>query len=100
MCIAGILVNLPAPAGGLATYTVSAHTEGTPFAASGTIEAVRQSTLGSQVSGRVTQVLVRNGDDVSPGQALIQIEAGDPRDTAIASDAAASGPQRVLSVPM
>jgi len=91
VCIAGILINLPAPAANLATYTVIAQTEGTPFAATGTIEAVRQGTLASQVSGRVTQVLVRNGDDVKAGQLLIQIDAGDSADTAVASDAAASG---------
>jgi RND family efflux transporter MFP subunit len=91
VCLAGILVNLPAPAANLATYTVSAQTEGTPFTAAGTIEAVRQGTLASQVSGRVTQVLVRNGDDVKAGQPLIQIDAGDSGDTAAASDAAAGG---------
>jgi RND family efflux transporter MFP subunit len=91
LCIAGILVNLPAVAANLATYTVSAQTEGASFTATGIIEAVRQGTLGSQASGRVTQVLVRNGDDVKAGQPLIQIEAGDSGDTAVASDAAASG---------
>ena len=91
LCIAGILVNLPAVAANLATYTVSAQTEGASFTATGIIEAVRQGTLGSQASGRVTQVLVRNGDDVKTGQPLIQIEAGDSGDTAVASDAAASG---------
>jgi RND family efflux transporter MFP subunit len=91
LCIAGGLVSLPAPAATIATYTVSAQTEGVPFAATGVIEAVRQGTLGSQVSGRVTQVLVRNGDDVRAGQPLIEIDAGDSGDTAVASDAAASG---------
>src|ERR1035438_5200910 len=91
LCIAGILVNLPAVAANLATYGVSAQTEGASFTATGIIEAVRQGTLGSQASGRVTQVLVRNGDDVKAGQPLIQIEAGDSGDTAVASDAAASG---------
>src|SRR5450755_4468370 len=93
LCIAGILVNLPAVAANLATYTVSAQTEGASFTATGIIEAVRQGTLGSQASGRVTQVLVRNGDDVKAGQPLIQIEAGDSGDTAVASDAQATGAQ-------
>jgi RND family efflux transporter MFP subunit len=96
LCIAGILVNLPAVAANLATYTVSAQTEGASFTATGIIEAVRQGTLGSQASGRVTQVLVRNGDDVKAGQPLIQIEAGDSGDTAVASDAAASGAEARL----
>jgi len=63
----GNLVNLPAPAANLATYTVSAQTEGTPFTPPARL-SVRQGTLASQVSGRVTQVLVRNGDDVKAGQ--------------------------------
>lgn len=91
VCVAGILASLPAAAANLATYTVSEQAEGAAFAATGTIEAVRQGTLASQVSGRVTQVLVRNGDDVKAGQPLIQIDAGDSGDTAVASDAAAAG---------
>src|ERR1039457_2692751 len=91
VCVAGILVHQPVLAASPATYTVSAQAARAAFDATGTIEAVREGTLASQVSGRITQVLVRNGDDVKAGQPLIQIDAGDSGDTAVASDAAASG---------
>ncbi|MFO1401943.1 MAG: efflux RND transporter periplasmic adaptor subunit [Steroidobacteraceae bacterium] len=35
---------------------------------------VRQGTLGAQASGRVTEVLVRNGDAVRAGQPLVRLE--------------------------
>lgn len=89
--VAGLLAALPAAAEKLATYQVSAQSEGASFAATGTVEAVRQGTLASQVSGRVTEVRVRNGDEVEAGQPLIQIEMGDSADTVAASAAAASG---------
>jgi RND family efflux transporter MFP subunit len=89
--IAGILGALPTAAGNLATYPVSARSEGGSFAATGTVEAVRQGTLASQVSGRITEVRVRNGDEVEAGQPLLQIEVGDSADTVAASSAAASG---------
>src|SRR5665213_1034953 len=89
--IAGILGSLPAAAERLATYPVSAQSEGASFAATGTVEAVRQGTLASQVSGRIIEVRVRNGDEVEAGQPLIQIEVGDSADTVAASVAAASG---------
>lgn len=91
LCAAGMAANLSAAGANLATFTVSAQMEASPFAAAGTVAAVRQGTLGSQVSGRITQVLVRNGDDVRAGQALIQIDAGDSGDAAAASDAVAGG---------
>jgi RND family efflux transporter MFP subunit len=89
--VAGLLGALPAAAEKLATYPVSAHSQGASFAATGTVEAVRQGTLASQVSGRVTEVRVRNGDEVEAGQPLIQIEMGDSADAVAASAAAASG---------
>lgn len=46
------------------------------FAAEGVVEAVRQATVGAQIDGRVTQLLVKAGDRVQAGQALARI---DPR---------------------
>ncbi len=89
--IAGILGSMAAAAEGFATYPVSSRSEGASFTATGTVEAVRQGTLASQVSGRITEVRVRNGDEVEAGQPLIQIEVGDSADTVAASAAAASG---------
>lgn len=88
---AGILGASPAPAGNLATYPVTARSERASFTATGTVEAVRQGTLGAQVPGRITEVRVRNGDEVEAGQVLIRIEAGDSADAVAASVAAAGG---------
>lgn len=81
----------PAMAETVATYLVSAKSAGAAFTATGTVMAVRQGTLASQVSGRITDVRVRNGDEVAAGQLLIQIEVGDSADTVAASTAAANG---------
>lgn len=89
--IAGALACLPVTAAELATYTVSAQAAGAGFAATGSVEAVRQGTLSSQVSGRVIDVAVRIGDEVRAGQALIRLDPGDAADAATASAAAASG---------
>jgi RND family efflux transporter MFP subunit len=89
--MAGIVATLAAAAAEPSTYTVSAQAGGGSYAATGTVEAVRQGTLGAQVSGRVTAVLVRNGDAVKAGQALIRIDASDDDATATASAAAAGG---------
>ena len=89
--VAGILLSPLAGAAPLSTLTVRAQPASERYAATGTIEAVRQGTLGSQVSGRVIKVLVRNGDAVRAGQPLIQIDAGESADAVAASDAAARG---------
>lgn len=49
-----------------------------PFAlvATGTVEAIRTSSVGSQVGGVVTRILFREGDEVGRGRILIQL---DPR---------------------
>ncbi|MGB8694087.1 MAG: biotin/lipoyl-binding protein, partial [Steroidobacteraceae bacterium] len=89
--VAGILLGPLAGATPPGTFMVRAQSDSASYAATGTIEAIRQGTLGSQVSGRVMKVLVRNGDAVRAGQPLIQIEAGDSGDAAVASGAAARG---------
>ncbi len=89
--VAGILLGPLAGAIPPGTFVVHAEPGGASYAATGTIEAVRQGTLGAQVSGRVMKVLVRNGDAVRAGQPLIQIEAGDSGDMVVASSAAARG---------
>lgn len=89
--IGGIFGSLSAPASALATYTVGAQQAAATYAVTGTVEAVRQGTLGAQVSGRVVELLVRSGDDVKTGQVLVQIDAGDATDAAAAGAAAAGG---------
>jgi RND family efflux transporter MFP subunit len=89
--LSAVLISLPALAAAPLTYSVSASTQGNSYAAIGTVEAVRQGTLGAQVAGRVLEVLVRSGDAVQAGQALIRIEAEDAVDAALAGAATASG---------
>ena len=89
--LTAVLIALPAFAAAPATYSVDASTQDGSYAATGTVEAVRQGTLGAQVSGRVLEVLVRSGDAVKAGQPLIRIEADDAADAATAGAAMASG---------
>jgi membrane fusion protein, multidrug efflux system len=89
--LALLFVGLSASAAEPATYKVGASTQEAAYSATGTVQAVRQGTLGSQLSGRVVEVLVRSGDAVKAGQPLIRIEADDAADAATASAAAASG---------
>src|SRR5439155_13736933 len=52
------------------------ETRDVPFAlsASGSVEALRTAAVGSQVGGVVTRVAFREGDHVSTGQVLIQLD--------------------------
>ena len=86
-----LLFALPAVAAALATFSVGTSTQDTSYAATGTVVAVQQGTLGAQVSGRVLEVLVGSGDAVKAGQALVRIEADDAVDAAAAGAATASG---------
>lgn len=86
-----LMIALPVLAATPATYTVEASARVASYDATGTVEAVRQGTLGAQVSGRVLEVLVRSGDAVKSGQTLIRIEADDAADAASAGAATASG---------
>jgi HlyD family secretion protein len=45
--------------------------------ASGSLQAVRQSDVGTEVPGIVNLVLVREGDEVSAGQEILTLERGD-----------------------
>jgi len=89
--LSALLIALPALAAAPVTFRVSASTQGGSYVATGTVEALRQATLGAQVSGRVLEVLVRSGDAVRAGQPLIHIEAEDAVDAASASAATAGG---------
>lgn len=87
----GIPAALPVLAGTVASLVVGADTGERAYAATGSIEAVRQGTLGAQVSGRVDAVLIGNGDEVASGQPLIRIDADEAQQSAAASRAIAAG---------
>jgi RND family efflux transporter MFP subunit len=73
------------------TFRVGASVQAGSYEATGTIQAVRQGTMGAQISGRVVEVLARSGDSVTAGQPLIRIEADDAKEAEAASVANASG---------
>ena len=89
--LSAVLLALPAMAAVPAAVGVDARAQDSGYMATGTVEAVRQGTLGARVSGRVLEVLVRSGDAVKAGQALVRIEADDTGDTATAGVAMAKG---------
>ncbi|HTQ61151.1 MAG TPA: efflux RND transporter periplasmic adaptor subunit [Candidatus Solibacter sp.] len=55
-------------------YTVAEETTRRNVQAAGSLYALEESTLSSEVEGRVSQVLVDVGDNVKEGQALIQLD--------------------------
>lgn len=56
-------------------------------AADGVVEAVRDTTVSTQVAGAVVQLLVRVGDRVQAGQELLRLDAQPARQGALASAA-------------
>ncbi|HEU4584101.1 MAG TPA: efflux RND transporter periplasmic adaptor subunit [Gemmatimonadaceae bacterium] len=56
-------------------YTLRDTSMATTFQAAGVAEPVRQATLATKLMGRVTEVLVREGDTVKAGQPLVRIDA-------------------------
>ena len=68
------LLLLAAIAGAYVAY--QRYLAGRPFEWAGTVEA-RTTTVGSRAGGRVAKVVVQEGDQVKPGQVLIELEHGD-----------------------
>jgi len=58
----------------LATVPVQYREVAQTYSAEGVVEAVRQSTVSAQISGRVKQVLFDVGDTVRKGQVLVRID--------------------------
>ena len=58
------------------------------FAAEGTVEAVKQATVGAQATGRVIELAVKAGDAVRAGQLIARIDAREA-DQAVAAAVAA-----------
>lgn len=78
---------IPGSAADLQTHTVSSTTVPGAYLAEGAIEAVRQSTVAAQVSGRITDLAVRAGDSVKAGQVLVRIDPSLATQQSAASDA-------------
>jgi HlyD family secretion protein len=66
-----------------------------PYEWSGTVEA-RTISVGSRAGGRIAKVLVREGDSVVAGQALIELEPGDFQAQLIQANAQQASAQAVL----
>ena len=67
-------VSAAAHAADLATATVRSSAESATYGADGVVEAVRQSTIASEVAGTVTALAVKAGDRVVKGQVLVRID--------------------------
>lgn len=88
LIIALLSAGPPALAQSVPTAVLQSTPQGSGFVLSGSLQAVRQSTVAAQVGGTVREVLVQNGDSVRTGQALARI---DERDTQSALAAATAG---------
>ncbi len=83
----GMLRQAQASAPGPVGYYVATYREVPEvISADGVVEAVRQSTLASQIAGQIVELTVKVGDSVKPGQVVARI---DPR----AAEQAVAGSQ-------
>lgn len=64
----------------------------------GQVEAVRQSTIAAQVSGRIITLSVKAGDTVQAGQVLLQIDAHSADQDALANQARSQAAQAMLNL--
>ncbi|MFB3883317.1 MAG: efflux RND transporter periplasmic adaptor subunit [Armatimonadota bacterium] len=78
---------------------VAAATQGTmeeTVTVTGTIKAARQSSISAQISGRVLEVSVREGDLVTVGQVLVRLDPSEPASQARQAEAGAEAAQARL----
>ena len=68
------LISGCALAAAIETVAVEVSGAGETYVADGSVEAVRQSAMAAQVSGRVTVLAVKAGDAVKNGQVLVRID--------------------------
>lgn len=70
-----VRADVGAPADVGAVLDVAVREVPLTLAAEGLVEAIRQTTLGAQVAGRIVALEVRAGDAVRVGQVLVRIDA-------------------------
>lgn len=81
-----------------ATVTVTSAADAGSTSLEAVVEAVRQTTLSAQVPGAIVAVLVRAGDRVQAGQALVRIDARAAQQNAAGSAAQVEAAQAALNV--
>lgn len=86
-------VNTPVAQVSAATITVRDTTIDAGFSASGTANAFREATLGTTLSGSVTDVLVHEGQRVRRGERLANIDSRDVRARITQADAGVQAAQ-------
>ncbi len=91
-----MLPAVPALAGGLETAPVQAAGAEDFYVSDGVVEAVRQSVLGAQVAGRITDLRVKAGDPVKAGQVLARIDERAAAQQVAASEAQVRAAQAQL----
>jgi len=93
-----MLCSVLANAAELATAKVREMSSGDVYVAEGVVEAVQQSVISPQVSGRITQLTVRAGDRVQKGQLLVKIDSQAAAQQANVSQAQVSSAKAQLDV--
>jgi multidrug efflux system membrane fusion protein len=91
-----LAASASAHAAELATATVQASERNATYGADGVVEAVRQSTIASEVAGSVTALSVKAGDRVTQGQILLRIDQRTADQQAAANAAQASAAEAEL----
>ena len=81
----------------LATATVDYRDASEIYGADGTIEAVRQSTVAAQISGRVVEIRFDVGDRVKQGEVIVRIDEREVREALAGSQAQLAQAQATLT---
>lgn len=101
-----LMVALLAPAGfipaaraaeQLAAVTVQYREVPQTYSAEGVVEAVRQSTVSAQISGRIKEVLFDVGDTVKKGQVIVRIDEREATQALSGSQAQVAQAQAALA---
>jgi len=82
-----LLAAFPLAAEPLATVAVQAREVDLTYSAEAVVEAVKQSTVSAEISGRVTQILFDVGDAVQKGQVLLRIDPNEVGQVLVESEA-------------